>query len=108
MSTPDDNGSSFADDTFTSGDTVAFNIDKPNDTCLLSAQVLRDERGFNLCLVEDPDSGCSDKELLHHEPATPNRGKRQGWAPAAERLDSRLAAWPRSSRQVSVIRKERP
>lgn len=64
FSTPDDTGSSFADDKFTSGDYIALPIDDPKASCLLSALIRRDEHGLNLCLVEDPDSDCSAKELL--------------------------------------------
>ncbi|MEU1229395.1 hypothetical protein [Streptomyces sp. NPDC005828] len=64
FSSPDDAGSSFADDALTSGDTVSLSIDSPEDSCLLSALVRRDEQGLNLCLVEDPDSDCSADELL--------------------------------------------
>ncbi|WP_405496466.1 hypothetical protein [Streptomyces sp. NBC_00096] len=64
-------GSMFADEAFTSGDTVALSIEDPEGACLMSAQVRRDGRGFNLCLVEDPDSGCSEEELLRLEPTTP-------------------------------------
>ena len=71
FSTPDDTGSSFADDKFTSGDYIALPIDDPKASCLLSALIRRDEQGLNLCLVEDPDSDCSVKELLRREPATP-------------------------------------
>ncbi|MCZ0983479.1 hypothetical protein O1L60_42445 [Streptomyces diastatochromogenes] len=61
----------FADDRFTSGDTVSMRIDDPKDPCLLSVQVRRDERGLDLCLAEDPDSGCSAEELLRLEWVTP-------------------------------------
>ncbi|MCX5174603.1 hypothetical protein [Streptomyces virginiae] len=67
FSSPNDAGSSFADDALTSGDTVSLRIDDPKDSCLLSALVRRDERGLNLCLVEDPDSDCSAEELLRLE-----------------------------------------
>ncbi|MFE1369741.1 hypothetical protein ACFW84_36650 [Streptomyces anulatus] len=61
-----------ADDALTSGTTVALSIDNAEDTCLLSAEVRRDEQGVNLCLVVDPDSSCSlAKELLRRKPATP-------------------------------------
>ncbi|MEU1436374.1 hypothetical protein ABZ438_20110 [Streptomyces sp. NPDC005786] len=71
FSTPDDTGSSFADDKITSGDINALDIDEPKTSCLLSALIRRDEQGLNLCLVEDPDSDCSFKELLRREPTTP-------------------------------------
>lgn len=73
FSSPNDAGSSFADDALTSGDTVSLRIDSPKDSCLLSALVRRDERGFNLCLVEDPDSDCSAEELLRLEPVLAER-----------------------------------
>lgn len=69
---PDNEGTSLADDALTSGTTVALSIDNAEDTCLLSAEVRRDEQGVNLCLVVDPDSSCSlAKELLRRKPATP-------------------------------------
>ncbi|MFE7333036.1 hypothetical protein ACFU8W_51335 [Streptomyces sp. NPDC057565] len=71
FSSPDKAGSMFADDRFTSGDTISVRIDDPKDSCLLSVQVRRDEHGLNLCLVEDLDSGCSAEELLRLEPVTP-------------------------------------
>ncbi|MFJ7150614.1 hypothetical protein ACIQVT_20815 [Streptomyces sp. NPDC100445] len=60
----DATNSSYADDSFASGDTLALDVRSPQDACLLSAQVRRDGRGLDLCLVEDPDSGCSAGELL--------------------------------------------
>ncbi|MFE2093532.1 hypothetical protein [Streptomyces sp. NPDC059460] len=68
---PDATGTSFADEDFTSGDHIALTIDDPRTPCLLSALIQRDGQGLNLCLVEDPDSDCSAKELLRREPATP-------------------------------------
>ncbi|MGW2563842.1 hypothetical protein ACWCXB_32375 [Streptomyces sp. NPDC001514] len=64
FSPPDDRGTSHADHAFTRGDAVALRFDDQEKTCLLSAQVHRDEQGFNLCLMEDPDSECSAQELL--------------------------------------------
>ncbi|MEU1436378.1 hypothetical protein ABZ438_20135 [Streptomyces sp. NPDC005786] len=71
FSSPNENGSSFADDALTSGDHVALGIEGTNEPCLLSALVRRDVQGLNLCLVEDPDSGCSAGELLRLEPGAP-------------------------------------
>lgn len=68
FSPPNDAGTSFADGTLTSGDNIALSIDDQQDSCLLSAQVRQDEQGFNLCLVQDPDSGCSAEELLRPNP----------------------------------------
>lgn len=70
FSAPDHLGGSGADDALTSGDRVALSIDGPKESCLLSAQVRRDGTVLSLCLVEDPDSGCSAKELLRPVPAT--------------------------------------
>ncbi|MFF6995315.1 hypothetical protein ACFY93_10200 [Streptomyces sp. NPDC008313] len=64
FSPPDDHGTSIADASLTSGDSVALHITTPGSHCILSAQVHRDDHGFNLCLAEDPDSGCSEEELL--------------------------------------------
>lgn len=64
FSSPDDTGLSIADGALTKGDTVSLDIDDPTATCLLSAQIRHDGQGLNLCLVEDPDSSCSAKELL--------------------------------------------
>ncbi|MEU3861072.1 hypothetical protein AB0F03_27510 [Streptomyces sp. NPDC028722] len=64
----DDTGTSYADASFASGDTIALEITSPAGACLLSAQVRRDERGFDLCLTEDLDSGCSARELLRPAP----------------------------------------
>ncbi|MFE9559362.1 hypothetical protein ACFYMW_39550 [Streptomyces sp. NPDC006692] len=71
FSSPDKAGSMFADDRFTSGDTISVRIDDPKDSCLLSVQVRRDKHGLNLCLAEDLDSDCSAEELLRLEPVTP-------------------------------------
>ncbi|MGW0785496.1 hypothetical protein [Streptomyces sp. NPDC002913] len=68
FSSRDEKGSAFADDAFTSGDHVTLGIEGTNEPCLLSALVRRDKQGLNLCLVEDPDSGCSAGELLRLEP----------------------------------------
>lgn len=73
FSAPDEEGSSFADDALTSGDTVSLRIVSPKNSCLLSALVRRDERGLNICLVEDPDSDCSAEELLRLEPVPAER-----------------------------------
>ncbi|MEV7416068.1 hypothetical protein [Streptomyces sp. NPDC089919] len=73
FSSPDAAGSMFADDGLTSGDTVSLSIDPPEGFCLMSALVQRDEQGFNLCLVEDLDSGCSAEELLRLRSARENR-----------------------------------
>ncbi|MFF9089131.1 hypothetical protein ACF1BE_22440 [Streptomyces sp. NPDC014991] len=58
----------YADDSFTSGDIIDLDIRSSEGACLMSAQVHRDARGFSLCLVEDPDSGCSARELLRPAP----------------------------------------
>ncbi|WP_405789417.1 hypothetical protein [Streptomyces sp. NBC_01367] len=71
---PTEDGYSYADDAFTSGDTVSLATDDTQGTCLLSAEVRRDGQGLNLCLVVDPDSSCSTKELLRLEPA-PQAGR---------------------------------
>ncbi|MGW0117877.1 hypothetical protein [Streptomyces sp. NPDC003327] len=70
-SPPDETGTAFADDGFTSGDTLSLRIDDPSVSCLLSVRVRRDEHGLNLCLLEDLDSGCSAEELLRSEPTLP-------------------------------------
>ncbi|MFD9796809.1 hypothetical protein ACFWXK_38350 [Streptomyces sp. NPDC059070] len=69
-SSANDAGSMFADDALTSGDAISLRIDDPKGSCLLSAQVRRDGRGLNLCLVEDFDSSCSAEELLRRESMT--------------------------------------
>ncbi|MET7365711.1 hypothetical protein ABZS61_07750 [Streptomyces sp. NPDC005566] len=71
FSSPDDTGTSFADDDFTSGDHMALTIGDQKTPCLLRAQIRHDGQGLNLCLVEDPDSDCSAEELLRPESATP-------------------------------------
>ncbi|MFI1401100.1 hypothetical protein [Streptomyces sp. NPDC020681] len=63
FSSPTDAGLSVADASLSGGDTIALTT-AGTEECLLSAQVRRDEQGFNLCLVQDPDSGCSTEELL--------------------------------------------
>ncbi|MGW0902963.1 hypothetical protein [Streptomyces sp. NPDC002853] len=73
FSAPDEAGSSFEDKALTSGDSVSLTIESPKDSCLLSAQVMRDEQGLNLCLVEDPDFGCTAEELLRREPVRVKR-----------------------------------
>ena len=78
FSPPDDIGSSFADDRLTSGNHIALTTGDPETSCLLSALIRRDAQGLNLCLVEDPDSDCSAKELLRREPTAPT-------SPAPER-----------------------
>ncbi|MDH6576624.1 hypothetical protein [Kitasatospora sp. MAP5-34] len=40
--------------------------------CNIEALVQRDDRGFNICLVRDPDQTCTDKELLR-KASTPLR-----------------------------------
>ncbi|WP_234314214.1 hypothetical protein [Streptomyces sp. NRRL S-575] len=71
FSSPDEHGSSFADDALTGGDDVYLDLEGTNDPCFLIALVRRDEQGLNLCLVEDPDSDCSAEELLRLEPVAP-------------------------------------
>ncbi|MFE5795966.1 hypothetical protein ACFQ8C_25790 [Streptomyces sp. NPDC056503] len=73
FSTPDDDGMSFVDDRFTSGDRIALTFGDPETSCLLSALIRRDAQGLSLCLVEDPDADCSAEELLRAEPAKPNK-----------------------------------
>ncbi|MFF8387092.1 hypothetical protein ACF053_26070 [Streptomyces kanasensis] len=69
-SAPTDEGFSAADASLTSGDTVNISTTSMEDHCSLSAVVRRDEHGYNLCLVVDPDSDCSfNDELLR--PAGP-------------------------------------
>ncbi|MFJ4862165.1 hypothetical protein [Streptomyces sp. NPDC088748] len=64
---PDKAGSTHVDDSLTSGQQIAIGGDGMIGNCLLSAVVRKDERGFNLCLVVDPDSACSGKELLRRD-----------------------------------------
>jgi len=71
FSAPDDDGMSFVDDQFTSGDHIALTFGDPEVSCPLSALIRRDAQGLNLCLVEDPDSDCSTEELLRPEPTRP-------------------------------------
>ncbi|MCX4821314.1 hypothetical protein OG883_15640 [Streptomyces sp. NBC_01142] len=68
FSPPNDAGTSIADEALTSGDNIALSIDDPGDSCLVSAQVRRNEQGFNLCLVQDPDISCSAEQLLRPNP----------------------------------------
>ncbi|WP_329116317.1 hypothetical protein [Streptomyces sp. NBC_01465] len=65
---PNEHGGSFGDETLTSGDTIALDMDAEDDPCLLSALIREDDKGVSLCLVEDPDSDCSAEELLRKEP----------------------------------------
>ncbi|WP_354644138.1 hypothetical protein [Kitasatospora camelliae] len=38
--------------------------------CLvLGAEVQRDGRGYNLCVLEDPDQTCTEEELLRKLPS---------------------------------------
>ncbi|MEU1116677.1 MULTISPECIES: hypothetical protein [unclassified Streptomyces] len=74
FSPPNAHGSSFTDEALTRGDEISLDVDGSDSPCLLSALVRRDGKGLDLCLVEDPDSDCSDEELLRREP-TPRRGR---------------------------------
>ncbi|MFD9475272.1 hypothetical protein [Streptomyces nojiriensis] len=74
FSVPSKSGYSGADDSLTSGQHIAISRGGIED-CLVSALVRRDERGFNLCLVEDPDSSCSARELLRPQREQPSASR---------------------------------
>ena len=65
---PDGGDSSIADDVWTNGDTIDLDVGESVQHCLPAAEVRRDGDGLSLCLYEDPDSDCSEKELLRPQP----------------------------------------
>ncbi|MGW6055454.1 hypothetical protein [Streptomyces sp. NPDC055189] len=71
FTTPDDNGSSFADEDLTSGYDISLDVDDAPEFCFLSAMIRRDEQGLNLCLTDTPDYVCSAEDLLRPQPAAP-------------------------------------
>ncbi|MCU7827379.1 hypothetical protein [Kitasatospora sp. DSM 101779] len=69
---------SYSSQTATKGDSFTVDVrptnvnGEPTDLrCSFSADVRRDDRGYNLCLVEDPDETCTDHELMRKVPAPP-------------------------------------
>ncbi|MBV6703246.1 hypothetical protein [Kitasatospora aureofaciens] len=51
--------------------TVSANTGDSTSRCDLEAQVQRDDRGFNICLVLDPDQTCTAEELLRKDSTQP-------------------------------------
>lgn len=63
-----------ASDSATEGEsfTVAADIaSSTGELCDLEAQVHRDDQGFNICLVMDPDQNCTAEELLRKASTRP-------------------------------------
>ncbi|QDY79976.1 hypothetical protein [Streptomyces qinzhouensis] len=57
------------------GDTIDFVEPDAGSACSVFLSAGRDERGFGLCLTEDPEISCTDRELLRRtdgaEPESP-------------------------------------
>ncbi|MFG2842916.1 hypothetical protein ACGF12_07020 [Kitasatospora sp. NPDC048296] len=48
---------------------VTANTGDSPSKCDLVAKVQHDDRGFNICLVHDPDETCTAEQLLRKDPA---------------------------------------
>jgi hypothetical protein len=66
-------GNHLGSDSGTAGDSIDLTLSTTSTatSCDVIAKVQRDDHGFNLCLVTDPDQTCSDKELLRKTAAQP-------------------------------------
>ncbi|GAA1236501.1 hypothetical protein GCM10009665_28280 [Kitasatospora nipponensis] len=68
-------GSYVGSDSATKGDSFTLALRTatadPNESCDVDVEVQRDQRGFNLCLVMDPDQSCTSGELLRKVAARP-------------------------------------